>query len=66
MRVDFEDGSHIEILLSGPGKVAVILGAKDKDNPLKYVTNSCEISLQEFSNLINGIPVQLPKAKLTS
>lgn len=63
MRIDFDDGSHIEIRLNGPGKVAVILGAKDKDNPLKYVTNTCEITLQEFSNLINDIPVKLPVAK---
>ena len=66
MRIDFEDGSHIEVLLSGPGKIGVVLGAKDKDNPLKYVTNSCEVSIKEFSELINDIPVELPKAKKPS
>jgi len=63
MRIDFKDGSHIEIRLNGPGKVAVILGAKDQDNPLKYVTNACELTLQEFSDLINDVPVKLPVSK---
>jgi len=63
MRIDFEDGSHIEIRLNGPGKVAVILGAKDRENPLKYVTNACEVTVQEFSDLVNDIPVKLPVSK---
>ena len=66
MRIDFKDGSHIEVMLSGPGKIGIILGAKDKDNPLKYVTNSCEVSIKEFSELITDLPVELTKAKKPS
>jgi hypothetical protein len=61
MRIDYKDKSYIEIRLGNPGKIAIILGAQSKDNPLKYITNACEVSLQDFSNLVGDIPVDLPK-----
>jgi hypothetical protein len=63
MRIDFDDGSYIEAKLSNPGKVGIIMGASNKDNPLQFVVNCCEITLQEFSNLVNGIGIPLPPAQ---
>ena len=56
MRIDFDNNSFIEIYLS-EDKVAIILGAKDANNPLKKIVNSAEVSMQEWSKLIDGIPV---------
>jgi hypothetical protein len=61
MRIDFEDKSFIEIRLGAPGKVVVILGAKKKNNALEIEINACEITINEFSQLVNGLGIQLPK-----
>lgn len=60
MRKSFEDGSFIEFKIGSPGNVALIIVSRDKDNPLKLIANSVEISLQDFSNLVGGIGLQLP------
>lgn len=66
MRIDFKDGSHIEIILSGPGKIGIMLGAKSKNNPLEYIINSCEVSIEEFNTLLSDIPVDIFKVKKAS
>jgi hypothetical protein len=48
---------YVEMKLSGPGKVAIIIAAKDKDNPLKTQVNSAEISITELSQMIKDLGV---------
>lgn len=64
MRVKFNDGSYIEMKLSSPGKVGIIMAASSKDNPLQIVHNVGEVSLQELANLVAGIGVPLPSANI--
>jgi len=60
MKKIFEDGSFIEINLGSPGYIALTLAARDKDNPLKLLVNSKEITVQEFSNMVGKLPIELP------
>lgn len=59
MRIEQTKGSYIEMFLSGPGKVAITIAAKDKDNPLKTQVNSAEIKISELSELIKSLGVQV-------
>jgi len=62
MRLDFDDGGYIELVLSKkPGKVFLTIAAKDYDNPLKKIINSAELTLKELSTLVYGLGVELPK-----
>ena len=61
MRKDFDDKSFIEIKIGSPGKIAVILGARKKNNSLEVEINACEIKISEFSDMIHNIGVELPK-----
>jgi nitrate reductase NapAB chaperone NapD len=59
MKIQFEDKSYIEVRKSdNPGKIIVIISAKDHDNPLKKITNAVEISAAEFKQLISDVQVQ--------
>ena len=59
MKIEFDDGTFVEIKEGSPGNVAIILVAKDKDNALKKQVNSCEVSIQQFSNMVHSLPVEL-------
>ena len=63
MKIEFEDNSFIELQLSGPGKVMVVLGAKDANNSLNIIVNSAEITLQQLAQLINDLKIPLPTVK---
>lgn len=61
MRINFEDKSFVEIKQGSPGKIAIILGAKKKNNILEMEVNACEIEIGQFAELINNIGIELPK-----
>ena len=60
MKINFGDSSYIELMLSSPGKVSIILGAKDGKNPLNTVINSAEITLKELAELVADLNIPLP------
>lgn len=56
MKVSFKDGSYIDCQKSIAGdKVIIILSAKDNENPLKRVNNACELTIDEFKQLISDM-----------
>jgi hypothetical protein len=58
MKILFEDKSYIEIRRSDePGKILVVVSAKDNQNPLKRITNTAEITEDEFNKLVNEVVV---------
>ena len=59
MKIQFEDKSYIEVRKSdNPGKIIIIISAKDHDNPLKKITNAVEITAAEFKQLTSDVQVQ--------
>ena len=54
MKLSFEDGGYVEITKTND-KVTIIVQARDATNKLKNVTNACEITLQQFKDLCQGI-----------
>lgn len=59
MKITFEDKSYIECRKSdNPGKIIVIISAKDQENPLKKITNAVEITTAEFKQLISDVQIQ--------
>lgn len=59
MKITFDDKSYIECRKSdNPGKIIVIISAKDHDNPLKKITNAVEITTAEFKQLVSGVQIQ--------
>jgi nitrate reductase NapAB chaperone NapD len=58
MKITFDDGSHIECRRSdNPGKILIVISAKDHENPLKKITNAVEITTAEFKSLISDVQV---------
>ena len=56
MKIQFEDKSYVEFRKSTtPGKVMIIISAKDQNNDLKKITNAVEISVEEFQQLISDV-----------
>lgn len=56
MKIDFNDKSYIECRRSdNPGKIFIIISAKDHENPLKKITNAVEIELSQFKELISDL-----------
>jgi nitrate reductase NapAB chaperone NapD len=56
MKIQFEDKSYIECRKSdNPGKIIIIISAKDGSNNLKKITNAVEITSEEFKSLISDI-----------
>lgn len=56
MKIEFEDKSYIEVNKSiEPGKIVIMIQAKDATNSLKKISNSVEITLAQWQQLINGI-----------
>lgn len=58
MKITFDDKSYIEVRKSdNPGKMIVIISAKDRDNTLKKITNAVEITTAEFKQLISDVQI---------
>jgi hypothetical protein len=55
MKIQFSDKSYIECKKSDLGKIIMIVSAKDYDNPLKRITNTVELTMDEFKQLISDI-----------
>lgn len=56
MKIEFNDRSYIDCQKSNhPGKIIVLISAKDQDNPLKTITNAVELSRDEFNKLISDV-----------
>jgi len=54
MKIEFDDKSYIEVTRSNvPGKVIVVIGARDQQNPLKKIINCVEIDENQLKDLIN-------------
>lgn len=55
-KIIFEDKSYIECRKSDePGKILLIISAKDQTNDFKKTTNSVEITIEQFKQLISEI-----------
>jgi len=57
MKIEFDDDSFVELLNSSPGKISIVLGARDHKNPLNIVINSAEITIKEFQKLLSDIEI---------
>lgn len=58
MKITFEDKSYVEIKKStNDNKIYIIIQAKDQNNPLKKITNSVEVTEEEFKKLMSEINV---------
>ena len=56
MKIEFDDKSFVEIKMSDiPGKILIMIQAKDYSNPLKKITNAVDLSMDEFKKLIGDI-----------
>lgn len=55
MKINFEDKSSIECYKSDNGNIIITIQAKDYENPLKKIINSCEITIEEFTKLISDV-----------
>lgn len=56
MKIEFEDKSYIEVVKSStPNKVVISIQAKDYENPLKKITNSVEITKEQFQSFLDQI-----------
>lgn len=59
MKITFDDKSYIDFRKSdNPGKIIVIISAKDQENPLKKITNAVEITTTEFKQLVSDVQIQ--------
>lgn len=54
MKITFDDKSHIECYKVGD-KIVISVSARDQDNPRKKITNACELTADEFKQLISDI-----------
>ena len=56
MKITFDDKSYIQCNKSdNPGKIVITISAKDHSDPLKKITNSVEISTEEFKILVSDV-----------
>lgn len=56
MKITFDDKSYVEIRKSdNPGKVVIVISAKDHENSLKKITNAVEIDQSQFKLLISDL-----------
>jgi len=62
MRIDFDSKNYIDFSFNN-AKVIISIGASDPKNSLNLIVNSCEITLNELSQLINDLKVPLPPIK---
>lgn len=55
MKIQFDDKSYVECYKNDEGKIVFIVAAKDYDNPLKKITNSVELTIEEFRKLVSDV-----------
>ena len=56
MKIIFEDKSYINCYKSNePGKIVMVISAKDGTDPLKKITNAVELTTEEFKKLISDV-----------
>ena len=56
MKIEFGDKSYVECNKSdNPGKILLTISAKDHVNPLKKITNTVELTIDEFKKLITDV-----------
>lgn len=56
MKITFEDKSYIDCYKSSdPGKIVVVISAKDGNDPLKKITNAVELTGDEFKKLLSDV-----------
>lgn len=56
MKIIFDDKSYIDCYKSNePGKVVIVISAKDAENPLKKITNAVELTTEEFKKLFSDV-----------
>jgi len=56
MKIQFDDGSYIDCQKSNhPGKIVIFISAKDGENPLKKITNTVELTEEEFKRLVSDV-----------
>jgi hypothetical protein len=56
MKIVFEDKSYVDIVKSNePGKIIITIQAKDTTNALKKISNSVDLTLEQWQQLINGV-----------
>lgn len=58
MKIQFEDKSYINCEKNNE-KIIITVAAKDYANPLKKITNSVELTLEEFRELISDVQAQI-------
>ena len=59
MKIEYDAHNYIEMILQG-NKVVISICAKDGKNPLNTIINSCDITLNELSKLLNSLNVEIP------
>jgi phosphosulfolactate synthase (CoM biosynthesis protein A) len=58
MKIEFSDKSYIEINRSmEPGKVFVIISARDSKNHLTNIVNAVEITEEQLAELVASVKV---------
>jgi hypothetical protein len=56
MKISFPDNSYIECSKSNePGKIMIVIGAKDGSDHLKKIINTVELTTEQFRQLIADI-----------
>ena len=56
MKITFDDKSYVDCYKSNePGKVVLVISAKDSSDPLKKITNAVELTTEEFKKLLSDV-----------
>lgn len=56
MKIEFSDKSYVDCQKSSePGKIIIIISAKDGADPLKRITNAISLTAEEFNKLISDV-----------
>lgn len=68
MRIEFDDGSYIEIVPNDKksDSIFITITAKDVTNPQKTIVNSVEINYDQLKLLINNLVVVEAQNKIVS
>lgn len=56
MKITFEDKSYVRCYISSePNKIVLIISASDGSDKNKRITNSVELTVEEFKQLISDV-----------
>ena len=55
MKIKFKDNSFINCYKNSEEKIIFEISAVDYNNPLKKITNSVELTIEEFKSLIGDV-----------